>query len=48
MRITRNLSMKMLKTDEDIFVSKEKETQMFLFFLLLLHVVFILPLNIFK
>jgi hypothetical protein len=29
-------------------VSKEKETQMFLFMLLLLHVVFILPLNIFK
>ena len=41
-------SLKMLKNEEEIFVSKEKETQMFLFLLLILHVVFILPLNIFK
>ena len=47
-RITRNLSMKMISNEEEIFVTKEKETQMFLFLLLIVHVVFLLPLNIFK
>jgi len=48
LRITRNLSMKRSRNEEEIFVTKEKETQMFLFLLLIVHVVFILPLNIFK
>jgi len=47
-RITRNPSIKMMANEEEIFVTKEKETQMFLFLLLLVHVVFLLPLNIFK
>ena len=46
--MTRNLSLKKMTNDDDLFVTKEKETQIFLFILLIVHVVFLLPLNIFK
>ena len=46
--ITRNISTKKITIEDDLFVTKEKETQIFLFILLIVHVVFLLPLNIFK
>ena len=38
----------MLSMEDETFLAKEKGTQMFLFTLLLVHMLGIIPLNIFK
>ena len=38
----------LMSEEEECFINQEKRTQMFLFSLLLIHVLCILPINIFK
>ena len=38
----------LMSEEEEAFINQEKRTQMFLFSLLLIHVLCILPINIFK
>ena len=42
------LGVSLISSEEKFFINQEKRTQMFLFSLLIIHILCILPINIFK